>query len=92
MAAERLGADVSETFCLVAQGRAKENISTRKERVNVPRNCKEDFEGKEVNSREKRRGCARDADLCQVTLSVELASGWAKLGLVRSCMRQQVIN
>lgn len=92
VAAERLGADVSEIFRLLAQGRAKENVSPRKECVDVPRNCKEDFVGKEVNSREKRRGCARDADFCQVTLSVELASGWAKLGLVGSCMRQQVIN
>lgn len=45
-----------------------------------------------MTSREKRKGCARDADLCQITSSGELASGWAKLGLVGSCMRQEVIN
>lgn len=33
-----------------------------------------------------RRG--RGADLCQITLSVELALGWAKLGLVGSWTRQ----
>lgn len=75
-AAERLGADVSEIFYLLAQGRARENISSRRERI--PRNYKEDFVGKEMNSREKRKGCARDADLCQITLSVELALGWGK--------------
>lgn len=43
-----------------------------------------DFVGKQVNSREKRKGCATDADLCQITLSAELASGWAKVELVGS--------
>lgn len=46
MAAERLGAGVSEIFCLLAQGRARENISPRRERVDVPRNYREDFVGK----------------------------------------------
>lgn len=50
----------------------------------MPRNYREDFVGKEVDSREKRKGCTRDADLCQITLSVELASGWAKVELVGS--------
>lgn len=84
MAAERLGADVSEVFCLQAQGKARQNISPRRECVDVPRNYREDSVGREVNSREKRKGCSRDTDLCQITVSVELASGWAKLGLVGS--------
>lgn len=84
MAAERLGAGVSEIFCLLAQGRARENIPSRRECVDVPRNYREDFVGREVNSRVKRKGCSRDDDLCQITLSVELALGWAKLGLIGS--------
>lgn len=83
MAAERLGPGVSEIFFLLAQGRARENISPRRECTDVPRNYREDFMGKEVNSREK-KGCARDVGLCQVTLSVELALGWANFGLVGS--------
>lgn len=75
MAAERLGAGVSEIFCLLAQGRARQNISPTRECVDVPRNYREDFVGREVNSREKRKGCSRDANLCQITVSVELASG-----------------
>lgn len=75
MAAERLGADVSEIFCLLAQGRARENISQRRDCVDVPRNYGEDFVGKDMNSRKKRKGCAGDADLCQITLSIKLASG-----------------
>lgn len=48
-AAKRVSAGISE-ICLPAQGRARQNISTRRECVDVPKNNREDFVGRGVNS------------------------------------------